>query len=84
MTIDRYRRKRKALLAYHGLTHAQIAREMGLSQSTVQTVVNGYRTSRRVQEYIASRLNVPFEKLWGKPYNHHKAILADKKRAVND
>lgn len=82
MKPDILKRRRKALMAYHQVTLAQLARELGLAQRTVGTVVNRYpeKKSRRIQEYIAQRLGVSFEKLWGP----HKSIITDKKRAVND
>ncbi len=83
MKTDMLKRRRKALLALHGLTHVQIASEIGLSPSTVQVVVNGHRKSRRIQQHIADRLNVPFEKLWGTG-GHHKQIVTNNDRAVND
>ena len=79
------KRRRKALLAWHRISLTQIGREMGLSHETIKTVVNLYpeRKSRKVQEYIAQRLGVPYEKLWGLS-DSHRAIITNKKRTVND
>lgn len=77
--------RRKMLLAYRGITHAQISREVGRSQWTVGTIVNRYpaKKSLRIQEHIAMRLKVPYERLWG-PHPDHTSTIAVKKRAVND
>lgn len=82
---EKLRGERKALLARKNIKMAEIAREMGRSQSTVQTVINLYpkKKSRYVQEHLAQRLNVPYERLWGS-VDDHKSILANKQRAVND
>jgi hypothetical protein len=79
------KKRRKALLAYHGITHAQLARELGKSQWTVGTVVNLYpvKKSLPIQEHLAARLGVPYERLWG-PRPAHTSTIAVKKRAGND
>jgi|GEM_PF-2119267 len=79
------KRRRKMLLAWHQITMTQIAREMNLSPETIKTVVNLYpeRTSRRVQDYIARRLKVPYERLWGfrDQHDHHKGHYNKGKKA---
>lgn len=79
------KRRRKMLLAWHQVTVTQISREMGLSRETVKTVVNLYpeKKSHRVQEYIAQRLGVPYERLWGSS-DQHRAIITKGKKVVND
>lgn len=60
-------RQRKALMALHGITAAQVARDLRLSQSTVTVIINYYplKRSRRVQEYIAQHTNASYERIWG-------------------
>jgi transcriptional regulator with XRE-family HTH domain len=48
------------------VTQTDIAKALGIDRSTVSGVVNGHRTSRRVQKAIADAVGVPYEKLWGK------------------
>ena len=74
------KRRRKALLAWHQVSLAQIGREMGLSHETIKTVVNLYpeRKSRKVQEYITQRLGVPYEKLWG--FADHHEVNSNKSK----
>lgn len=82
---DELRRERKACLARADLKMAQIAREMELAQSTVQTVINLFpqKKSSRVQEYLAVRLGEPYEKLWGTSDRHGHSIPS-RKRVVNE
>lgn len=82
---EKLRGERKALLARRNIKMSEIAREMGRAQATIQTVINLYpdKKSRYVQEYLAQRLNVPYERLWGSS-DDHKSILTNKKQAVND
>ncbi|MRR33187.1 XRE family transcriptional regulator [bacterium] len=59
-------RKVKSILIRRGIKQTEIAEELGLRRCTVSAVINGHTDSRRVKEYIAKRLNMDFEKLWGK------------------
>jgi lambda repressor-like predicted transcriptional regulator len=78
-------RRRKALLAYHGVSLAQLARKIGRSQHTLSTVVNRYpeKKSRYIQERIAEILNVPYEKLWNDPPHQHESIVSSERGSVN-
>jgi len=58
-------RKRKAILVERGITQTSIARELGITLSVVSRVVSGTATSRRVQEAVCSRLELPFGDVWG-------------------
>jgi transcriptional regulator with XRE-family HTH domain len=49
-----------------GVTQTDIARQLGIDNSTVSCVINNGRQSRRVKEAIAKAVDVPFDKLWGK------------------
>jgi predicted transcriptional regulator len=59
-------RKVYALLIEHGIKQKDIADELKVKRATVSGVINGHHSSRRIQEYIAKRLNKPYERLWGK------------------
>lgn len=59
-------RKVKSLLIRQGIKQAEIAKELGLKRCTVSGVINGHTDSKRIKEYIAKRLKMDFEKLWGK------------------
>ncbi|MDD2366298.1 MAG: helix-turn-helix domain-containing protein [Desulfuromonadaceae bacterium] len=57
--------KIKALLVENGITQTSIARELGISTTTVaKTIVGGF-VSRRTRMLIAEKAQVPFEKMWG-------------------
>jgi len=56
--------KRKALLVELGITQASIAYDLGINPSVVSRVLAGKATSRRVQEYIACKVNMSYELLW--------------------
>jgi lambda repressor-like predicted transcriptional regulator len=80
------KRSRKAYFKIRGLKYVDIAREMNLSVRTISTVMNRFpeKKSRAIQKYIADRLCVPYEKLWGVDPHHNKTILTKEKRVVND
>jgi len=86
MREDRLFKARKTLILQSGLTMAQIAREVNRTQQAVQAIVNRFpeKKSAYIQEYIAYRLNVPYEKLWGDVPQRHSITIPDKKRPVND
>ena len=65
-------RKRKALLIELGISQVSIARELKVARSVVSRVVSGKATSRRVQEAVCSRLELPFGDVWG----NHTSIPA--------
>lgn len=60
-------RKIKALLVGQGIKQIDIAAALGVTKSTVCAVVNGRKTSHRVQKYIAQLLGKDYAKLWGQP-----------------
>lgn len=57
--------KIRALLIEHKVKQTDIAKELGLSSGSVNRVISGHYTSRRVQEAVAKAARVPFEKMWG-------------------
>ena len=61
----------KAKLVEQGISLTEIANELNLEISTVSAVVSGLRSSRPVAEHIASRLDMPLEKVFPK---YRKAI----------
>jgi transcriptional regulator with XRE-family HTH domain len=56
----------KSILVRRGIRQKDIAEELGILTSTVSGVLNGHHHSRRIQEYIAERLKLDYEKLWEK------------------
>lgn len=59
-------RKIKSLLIAKGIKQSDIASHLGVSRASVSGTISGYWTSRRVSEEIASRLNLPVEKIFPK------------------
>jgi len=58
----------KMRLRLAGSSLADIARELGVSASTVTTVSQGYRRSARIQTAIAAKLRVSATELWAEQY----------------
>lgn len=58
-------RKVKALLVEQGISQTELADEMGLSRVTVSGVLNGHQRSKKIQKFIADKLNRDYVKLWG-------------------
>ncbi len=56
----------KSEMALKGITQTDIAKSLGVDKSTVSGVINGLRSSQRIQEYIAKLLKIDFETLWGR------------------
>ncbi|MDI3260065.1 MAG: helix-turn-helix domain-containing protein [Sinobacteraceae bacterium] len=52
-----------------GYTQSRVARELGLHPNTVQTVVSGAGTSRRVAKRISEVTGIPISKLWPGRYS---------------
>lgn len=65
----------KMRLRLAGSSLADVARELGVSASTVTTVSQGYRRSARIQAAIARKLSMSPTKLWAERYTL-KAIPA--------
>jgi predicted transcriptional regulator len=58
-------RKIKALLIERGIKQVTIAKDLGVSTSTVSKVVAGDARSRRVEEAVAALIGHSREALWG-------------------
>jgi transcriptional regulator with XRE-family HTH domain len=57
----------RGLLAAHRIRSREIARSLGIKDSTVSHLLAGRTKSRRVQKAIAEALNMSFEDVWGTP-----------------
>lgn len=60
----------KVQMLKRNINQTDIAKALGLDRSTVSGVVNGHRTSRKIQKAIAEAVGVSYEKLWGKSLIH--------------
>ncbi|PKN38998.1 MAG: hypothetical protein CVU62_02020 [Deltaproteobacteria bacterium HGW-Deltaproteobacteria-2] len=57
---------RKALLDAN-VKQASIARDLGVSNETVYSVIEG-RASHRVREHIAKKIGIDIKRIWPNPY----------------
>jgi|CryGeyStandDraft_6_1057127.scaffolds.fasta_scaffold90161_2 lambda repressor-like predicted transcriptional regulator len=57
---------RKAMLDAN-VKQATIARELGVSNETVYSVIEG-RASHRVREHIAQKIGIDIKRIWPNPY----------------
>jgi lambda repressor-like predicted transcriptional regulator len=57
----------KSIMALHGLSCAQVARELNITRGGVSHIVKRKMRSYRVEKIIADRLGIPYEELWGEP-----------------
>ena len=55
----------RAELIRRGIRLVDIARELKVAPSTVRVVVAGHRRSRRIERYIAQRIGLSYEEVWG-------------------
>jgi len=58
--------KIRALLIENKVKQVDIAKDLGISTGCPGRVIDRHYKSRRVQEAIAQRVKIPFEKMWGK------------------
>ena len=56
----------KAALIRNSEKQVAIARDLGVSQPSINRVIEGKSVSFRIQKVLAERARVPFEKMWGK------------------
>jgi len=64
----------KMRLRLAGSSLAQVARELGVQPTTVTSVCQGYRRSRRVEDLIATKLSTTPAKLWPERYMARLAL----------
>lgn len=78
MTVDlQFHELLKYRLRSAGSSMAQIARSLGISQSSVTVVSQGYRRSHRIQEEIARQLNTTPQDLFPDRYSGKEAHTTD-------
>ena len=61
----------KLRLRQAGTSLADVARELGVRPTTVTSVSQGYRRSRRIEELIATKLSTTAALLWPDRYADH-------------
>ena len=54
----------KMELRLRGSSLADVARELGVTRSTVTAVCLGHRRSQRIESMIGMKLGMPVERLW--------------------
>lgn len=55
-----------ALLKFHGTGTQEIGKELGISHSQVRDVIMRRRSTRYVQDAIASRIRMDADRVWGR------------------
>lgn len=79
MTVDlQFHELLKYRLRSAGSSMAQISKILGISQSSVTIVSQGYRRSHRIQTEIARQLNTTSETLFPDRYSGKEAYTTDK------
>jgi len=63
----------KADLEKSGIKQAELARELEVSKTVVNEVIYGRRTSRRIAETIAGKINKPIDEIWPGRYTDQAA-----------
>ncbi len=58
----------KMKLRLCGSSLADVARELSVTRTTVTSVSQGYRRSRRIETAIAAKLGLPPERVWPDRY----------------
>lgn len=61
-----------------GITIASIARELGVAPQTVNIVISGHRTSRRIAKAVAKAIKRPF----GEVFPSYEAVKGSRKKAA--
>lgn len=69
-----HREELKARLRLSGSSLAEVARELGITKQTVNTVVSGRSRSRRIEEAIAQKLGMSLEEVWPGRYPEAELI----------
>jgi len=57
-------REIKALLIKKGIKQSDIATELEVTPGCISGVVNGHYRSKRVEQAIADKLKMPYQKVW--------------------
>lgn len=66
----------KMQLRLAGSSLANVARELGVRPTTVTSVCQGYRRSRRIEQLIAQKLNQSPSDLWPERYDEAEVVRA--------
>lgn len=78
MTVDlQFHELLKCRLRLAGSSMAQISKTLGITQSSVTVVSQGYRRSHRIQTEIARQLNTTPEALFPDRYSGKEAHTTD-------
>ncbi len=59
----------KMKLRVAGSSSSKVAAKLGLSHSTISTVIRGHRTSKRIYEAVAKELGLPVTTIWPEVYS---------------
>ena len=57
--------KIKILMVEAGISQADIARKLGISNEHVYKVIHGIRSTKRVRQAISDAVGKPYEEVWG-------------------
>jgi lambda repressor-like predicted transcriptional regulator len=81
-TLDRHERI-KMRLRVAGSSLANVARQLGVAPTTVTTVSQGYRRSRRIEAAIAHELQTSAKELWPERYNRPIVSNGTEENSIN-
>ena len=62
----------RAEMALHKVRPIEIAREIGVSPTSVTRVINLGFISTRIQAAISARTKIPFERMWGRTPDNYR------------
>jgi transcriptional regulator with XRE-family HTH domain len=65
----------KILMIAHDISQTEIAKELKMSKVSVYQAITGISRCYQVEEYIAKRVGVSQESLFGKPNRRQKRIF---------
>lgn len=55
----------RGLLRMHNIRIRNLAKQIGVHETTISHILSGRKKSRRIQKAIADVLDISFEELWG-------------------
>lgn len=70
-------------LKKHGWSQVALSRALNVDTSTINNVIKGRTTSRRIASFIAKQINKRIEEIWSTSYQSQRPINIHARR-IND